>query len=217
MFWKKARTPEKKASRSPSGVSPFWKKAEPQPVRLRNIAEDCFRAVPGRPETRRGGRASIMRPLSRYFPAAMSRFAACLFSLVIVPGLIACNPTVEDDRPGQPVKHRQAAFKALLRASEPVGVMLRDGQFSAERLATLGETLSRASEAPWLYYGPDTDYPPSKSRPDVWRQPEKFAAERQRFLAAVEALRAAADERAAQAAYDDVRARCKSCHDAFRR
>ncbi|MDR0716557.1 MAG: cytochrome c [Azoarcus sp.] len=143
------------------------------------------------------------------------RFAAFLFLAAMA--LSACDSRVEDDRPGQPVKHRQEAFKALLRASEPVGIMLSDEQFSVEHLGKLGEALAKTREAPWAYFGPDTNYPPSKSRPEVWTQAEKFEAERLRFFAATDALMAAGSHEAAQAAYDEVRASCKSCHDAFRR
>ncbi|MDR1227733.1 MAG: cytochrome c [Azoarcus sp.] len=141
------------------------------------------------------------------------------FPLLLLAALFftACNPKVEDDRPGQPVKHRQEAFKALLRAIEPVGRMLDEAQYSAGRLAALNEALAKAREEPWHYYGPDTDYPPSKSRPEVWSQPEKFEAERQGFLTATDALLIAGSAEAARAAYDGIRASCKSCHNAFRR
>ncbi|MDR1662747.1 MAG: cytochrome c, partial [Azoarcus sp.] len=85
------------------------------------------------------------------------------------------------------------------------------------RLAALNEALVKTRDEPWEHYGPDSDYPPSKSRPEVWRQPEKFEAERLRFLSAAGALQSAASEEAARAAYDDMRASCKSCHDSFRR
>jgi cytochrome c556 len=145
----------------------------------------------------------------------MPRSAVFLFLAAIA--LTACDARVEDDRPGQPVKHRQEAFKALLRASEPIGAMLRDEQFSIEYLGRLGEALARTREAPWAYFGPDTNYPPSKSRPEVWSQAEKFEAERLRFFAATDALMAANSRETAQAAYDEIRASCKSCHDTFRR
>ncbi|MDR2690633.1 MAG: cytochrome c [Azoarcus sp.] len=131
--------------------------------------------------------------------------------------LSACNSSPEDDRPGQPVKHRQEAFKVLLRAFEPIGTMLHDESFDAERLASLNTALAQAREAPWAYFGPDTDYPPSKSRPEVWSQPERFEAERQRFFAATDALAAATGREAVEAAYREARASCKTCHDAFRR
>lgn len=140
-----------------------------------------------------------------------------VFSVLIMVCLSACNPALEDDRPGQPVKHRQEAFKLILRTSEPIGVMLNDGKFDAENFARLATRLTEVRDGPWAYYGPDTDYPPSKSRAEVWSQPDKFAAERQRFLSATDALRAATTQEAAQAAYNEVRASCKACHNGFRR
>ncbi|MDR1424136.1 MAG: cytochrome c [Azoarcus sp.] len=139
------------------------------------------------------------------------------FFFLAALSLAACNPEIEDDRPGQPVKHRKEAFRALLRATEPIGMMLNKEQYSAERLAALNEALAKTREEPWNYYGSDTNYPPSKSRPEVWSQPEKFEAERQRFIAATDALLAAGSAEAARAAYDETRASCKSCHDGFRR
>ncbi|MDR1424756.1 MAG: cytochrome c [Azoarcus sp.] len=148
----------------------------------------------------------------------MSRLAVLsVFSVSILLALTACGGRVEDTRPGQPVKHRQDAFQALLDASEPIGLMLHDRRYDAKRLNELNEALAQARDVPWRYYGPDTDYPPSKSRPDVWREPEKWEAAQQRFFAAAAALRTAESEAAAQAAYDALRSSCKSCHDVFRR
>jgi cytochrome c556 len=148
----------------------------------------------------------------------MSRFLPLIVgTLLVATTLTACNPKVEDTRPGQPVKHRQEAFKALLRAFEPVGVMLHDGKYEADNLATLNAALAQVSETPWGYFGPDTDYPPSKSRPEVWTQPEKFEAERLRFQTALDALNTADSLDSVQAAYDEARQSCKSCHKAFRR
>jgi cytochrome c556 len=146
----------------------------------------------------------------------MSLRAALFFFLAAI-SLAACSPEPEDDRPGQPVKHRREAFQALLRASEPIGLMLRDGLYSPERLAGLNEALARARETPWEYFGAESNYPPSKSRPEVWSEPEKFEAERKRFFDATDALLAAGSVEAAQKAYDETVANCKSCHKAFRR
>ncbi|MDR2091883.1 MAG: cytochrome c [Azoarcus sp.] len=152
-----------------------------------------------------------------FLPDAMLRPATFPLILLAALSFTACNPEIEDDRPGQPVKHRREAFKALLRATEPFGRMLDEGQYSTQRLAALKGALVQVREEPWNYYGPDTNYPPSKSRPEVWSQPEKFEAERQRFFTATDALLAADSEAAVRAAYDETRATCKSCHDAFRR
>lgn len=56
--------------------------------------------------------------------------------------------------------------------------------------------------------------------PNIWQQADKFKAEQDKFLAAVEKLNASAqtgnlDE--IKAAYGEAGASCKSCHDTFRR
>jgi cytochrome c556 len=145
----------------------------------------------------------------------MSRLFVLFISSLL--GLTACGPDVEDDRPGQPVKRRQEAFKLMLRMSEPIGQMLRDDGYDAERYAQLVARLEETRDAPWAYFAPGSDYPPSKSRPEVWSKPDKFAAEQRRFAAAIDALRVADTQEAAQSAYDELRASCKSCHNGFRR
>jgi cytochrome c556 len=53
-----------------------------------------------------------------------------LFLLSTVALLAACGE-VEDTRPGQPVKTRQTAFKEIVKAFEPMGVMLRENRYDA--------------------------------------------------------------------------------------
>lgn len=140
-------------------------------------------------------------------------------ALLVLLSLSACSPTVEDTRPGQPVKHRQEAFKDILRHFEPMGVMLRDKQYDADRFLPLAEGLVSRREQPWQYFGPDTDYPPSKSKPALWQDLAGFERERQTFIAATDALLAAARSREpgqVQAAYDRVYDSCKACHRAFK-
>jgi len=134
--------------------------------------------------------------------------------------LAACGEKVEDTRPGQPVKHRQEAFKGFIRSFEPMGTMLRDDKYEQQAFAHLVQALIAQREAPWSYFGADTDYPPSKSTADVWKRPEAFEAERQRFIAATDALGSAAasgDKATVQKAYDAVYDSCKSCHKQFRK
>jgi cytochrome c556 len=146
------------------------------------------------------------------------RFLSCLLVSLAVPFVLAaCGPNVEDTHPGQPVKHRQDAFKQLLRAFEPYGVMLRTHQYDAAKMARLHDPLAASLDAPWGYFGPDTDYPPSKAKPELWQRPEEFARDKERFLSAARALIAAQTEAEAQAAYVTARDACSSCHKAFRR
>jgi cytochrome c556 len=138
-----------------------------------------------------------------------------------VLGLVACTPSVvEDTRPGQPVKQRQDAFKDILRHFEPMGVMLRDGAYEAERFEAMARALWERRESPWAHFGPDTHYPPSKSTAAVWEKPDLFQKERAHFLEQVETLMtvsASADENQIEKAYNGVYDSCKSCHRSFRR
>ena len=86
----------------------------------------------------------------------------------------ACSSAVEDTRPGQPVKTRQQAFKDMIKVFEPMGVMLREGRYEADKFAALADKLLAKRDAPWSHFGPDTHYPPTKATPEVWKQPEQF-------------------------------------------
>jgi cytochrome c556 len=141
-----------------------------------------------------------------------------LFLLSTVALLAACGE-VEDTRPGQPVKTRQTAFKEIVKAFEPMGVMLRENRYDADKFAAHAERLVARRDGPWSHFGPDTNYPPTKATPEVWQQPEQFTKDKQAFLAATDALLAAAlskDKAQSEAAYDKVHEACKTCHKQFK-
>ncbi|ENO89159.1 putative cytochrome c' [Thauera linaloolentis 47Lol = DSM 12138] len=127
---------------------------------------------------------------------------------------------MEDTRPGQPVKHRQDAFKAMLRSFEPMGTMLRTDRYQADEFVRLANELVSLREAPWAHFTPDTLYPPTKARAAVWERAQDFEHERQDFYEATDALAQAAqtrDKGRIQTAYDKVHASCKSCHSDFKK
>ncbi len=131
-----------------------------------------------------------------------------------------CGETaVEDTRPGQPVKHRQAAFKEIVKAFEPMGVQLRKNRYDADQFIPMAEALAARRDGPWPHFGPDTHYPPSKATAEVWKQPEQFEKARQDFIAATDALLAATrnkDKAQVEAAYETLHETCKSCHKQFK-
>ncbi|MCL2874839.1 MAG: cytochrome c [Betaproteobacteria bacterium] len=143
--------------------------------------------------------------------------AALLLSTTL---LTACSGEVEDTRPGQPVKTRQQAFKAMIRSFEPMGVMLRNQTYDADKFLALADELSALRDAPWEHFGPDTDYPPSKTTAEAWRQPEKFARDKEAFITATDALLAAAqdkDRERLDMPYQAVYDACRDCHKTFRK
>lgn len=126
----------------------------------------------------------------------------------------------EDTRPGQPVKTRQQAFKDLIKVFEPMGTMLRDNRYDADRFEKLAEQLVARRDAPWPHFGADTNYPPTKSTAEVWQQPERFERERTAFVAATDRLLAAArtrDKATVEPAYQAVYDTCQGCHKTFRK
>lgn len=147
----------------------------------------------------------------------MSRLLAS--SLLAVLILSGCNQPVEDTGPGQPVKHRQEAFKAVLRTFEPMGTMLRDQRFNAGKFVALATELKTLRDGPWPYFTADTHYPPTKAKAAVWERPEAFEQARQAFVDATDALVLAAQSRElaqVQPAYEKVYDSCKACHNDFK-
>lgn len=142
-----------------------------------------------------------------------------LIALLAATGLAACGRPVEDTRPGQPVKTRQTAFKEMLRVFEPMGTMLRTDQYAPEKFAQYAQELMAKRDAPWNHFGPDTLYPPTKAKAEVWSEAERFEREKQAFLQATDELLAAAQtQRQAEAgkAYAKVYDLCQSCHRHFK-
>ncbi|MCK6411667.1 MAG: cytochrome c [Azonexus sp.] len=139
--------------------------------------------------------------------------------LVCLPCLLLACGEVEDTRPGQPVKQRQQAFKAMLRAFEPMGTMLREQRYQADAFARGARQLQALRDAPWPHFGPDTQYPPSKSRNTVWEKPQEFAQAKADFVAAVDSFAATVaggQREASEKAYQQVYATCQGCHKQFR-
>jgi len=146
------------------------------------------------------------------------RRLALLIAALLPLALTGCGEP-EDTRPGQPVKHRRAAFASILKAFEPMGKQLRDGRYEADKFLTHAKALAAAKDGPWSYFGADTNYPPTHATARVWSELERFEADRQTFFKATDKLLQAAerrDEKAVKAAYEAVHDSCRTCHKAFK-
>ena len=150
-------------------------------------------------------------------PANVKNTLAALSTLAFLAG---CSAEPQDDRPGQPVKMRQTAFKEILRSFEPMGVMLRKNRYNAAEFLALANEVASKRDAPWSHFGPDTNYPPTKATPAVWEQPERFERDRATFFRAVDALLVAAqtkDRKQVEAPYQAVHDACQECHRTFKK
>lgn len=142
-----------------------------------------------------------------------------LLLMIALPLLLTACGEVEDTRLGQPVAHRRAAFKEILKSFEPMGLQLRNQRYDAKQFALLANTLAKAKDSPWEYFGPDTNYPPTKAKATVWSEPEKFKASRLAFSKAADALVLAAEGREVKEitrAYETLHDTCRSCHKDFK-
>lgn len=141
------------------------------------------------------------------------------FSLLfILLALTACGE-VEDTRPGQPVKHRQQAFKEIIKSFEPMGTMLRTNRYQAEKFTALAEELKTLRDGPWAHFGPDTNYPPTKAKAAVWTQTAEFEKNRQAFFDATDELLVAArstEPTRIETAYKATYETCQTCHKTFK-
>jgi cytochrome c556 len=134
--------------------------------------------------------------------------------------LAGCSDRAKDTHPQQWVSKRQALFKDFARTLEPMGLMARERQaFDAKAFQAAALHLQGLSTQPWPLFTVDSNYPPTKARPEVWEQPEAFQAAQKDMAASVALLVAAAQAAtpaAVRPAVEQVQQRCQQCHDRFR-
>ena len=162
-----------------------------------------------------------VEPITKMFNTQLrKRFnGAILSGLISLPMLLGGCGEPEDTYPGQPVTHRRAAFKDMLRTFEPMGVMLRTDVYDPQRFAAMLARFMPLRDKPWQYFPAGALYPPSKAKPQVWSEAEKFKALKDEFLVRSDRLNALAgseDRAAVAAAYTALSDNCKQCHDAFK-
>ncbi len=144
-------------------------------------------------------------------------FTTALSSLLL---LTACSGPIEDTLPGQPIKHRQEAFKEILRVFEPMGTALRTERYEAEPFERMASALVERRYGPWDYFREDSYQPPTRARQAVWSRADDFDAARLAFISATDALLESArthDLSAVRPAYQEVEESCRQCHNDFRK
>lgn len=138
------------------------------------------------------------------------------FPLVLTLVLSACNAHAD----GGAGEIRQQAFKKVLRAFEPMGLVVR-GRTPYEKAAFIkqADTLKTLAAQPFTLFADKKIDDKSRAKPEIWSQPAKFQAAKDTFLNNVNQLDAAAqkgDLGEIKQAYGQVAQSCKACHDSFR-
>jgi len=146
--------------------------------------------------------------------------SSLLLAITAVLMLASCNNEPKDTHPGQPVTKRKAVFKQILRTLEPLGMVVRNRQdYDQQEFLAGSQELKRLASQPWIYFTPDSNYPPTRAKPEVWQKPADFTQAQQKFQSLVEQLVKAAGSGnldTIRPVLNDVEKSCKSCHNQFR-
>ena len=106
------------------------------------------------------------------------------------------------------------AFKALHREFDSSSAFVPTVRTSAGRIATLSRKASG-----WFPVGTGPEVGKTGAKPEIWQNPQDFAAKLSAFQRAAQVLNAAAasgDLDLAKARFVDLGGTCKACHDKYR-
>lgn len=134
--------------------------------------------------------------------------------------LTACSSEPEDTHPNQPVAKRKAIFKQMMRTLEPMGMVTREREsYDSQAFLSDARKLGLLAREPWAHFTPDSNYPPTRAKPEVWQKPADFALAQNKLKESTEQLIKAAessDMAQIRPAFSRVEESCKSCHQQFR-
>lgn len=146
--------------------------------------------------------------------------SSSLIAIATVLALTACNDEPKDTHPDQPVTHRRAVFKQFTRTLEPMGLVARGRKdYNPREFNISALELEKLATQPWAYFTPDSNYPPTHAKTEVWQKPAEFKQAQEKFQATVSQLVKAAqggDLDIIRAAVNEVQKSCKTCHNQFR-
>jgi cytochrome c556 len=145
-------------------------------------------------------------------------FAA--ITILALFALGACSGSADDTHPDQPVTKRRAVFKQFTRTLEPMGMVARDRKkYNQQEFNASALELQKLANQPWVYFTPDSNYPPTRANPKVWSKPLEFRQAQEDYQTSVRQLVESArvgNLDVIRAAVNDVQRSCKTCHDQFR-
>lgn len=121
---------------------------------------------------------------------------------------------------GEISKSRSSAFKSFMPTFSSMRKMANGDQaFVADDFKAKAELFTKEAREPFEYFQIDPQGN-GDALPAIWEKPAEFKDEKDKFLAAVDKLNEVAQTGKLEdikAAFGNVGASCKSCHDAFRR
>lgn len=141
--------------------------------------------------------------------------AACM----TVASLWAAPAEAQFAKPADAIKYRQAALTLMAsHFGRMQPVVKGQAPYDAEQIKSNVQLLNTLAELPWAGFGPGTEG--GEALPEVWSDAAGFAQKRDALKENMAKLQVAADSgdlQKVRAAFGDVGASCKSCHDSFRK
>jgi cytochrome c556 len=126
-------------------------------------------------------------------------------------------------KPEDAVKYRQGALTVIGAHFGRLGAMANgrvpfDAKIAADNVAVI----ESVAKLPWAAFGAGTDVGTHRSKPEIWKEQDKFKKGSDDMVAAVGKLSAAAKSGnmtldQLKAAFGDTAKTCKACHDAYRK
>ena len=148
----------------------------------------------------------------------MNTQTACAFLAAFA--LAACGAPEPNVAKGPISEARTTAFKSMMPNFSSMGKMVKgDEPYEVEKFKAAAATFAEESKKPFEHFQKD-EQGDGDTLPVTWEKPDEFKAAEERFHAAVAELNAKAQGgnlEEIKAAYGEVGANCKSCHDVFRR
>lgn len=143
-----------------------------------------------------------------------------LTAFVAAFSLTACSNEPQDTHPNQPVTKRKAIFKQMLRTLEPMGMVVREREdYERQSFLSGAKELKQLSTEPWVHFTPDSNYPPTRAKPEIWQNQAEFIQAQNKLKGSTDQLVKAAESgnmALIRPALNNVEESCKSCHQQFR-
>jgi cytochrome c556 len=149
----------------------------------------------------------------------MKKLSILLVSGALLSPLWMSSASAQFAKPEDAIKYRQSAFIVMASQFGRMQSTVK-GQvpYDAAAIKANVALVKTLSTLPWGAFGPGTEGK-SAAKPEVWSDAAGFKAAQTKFEGAVVKLSAAADSSdldKLRAAFGDVGASCKACHDAYR-
>jgi cytochrome c556 len=149
----------------------------------------------------------------------MRKLSILLVSGALLSPLWMSSAHAQFAKPEDAIKYRQSAFVVMASQFGRMQSTVK-GQvpYDAAAIKANVALVKTLSTLPWGAFGPGTQGK-SAAKPEVWSDAAGFKAAQTKFEGAVVKLSAAADSGdldKLRAAFGDVGASCKACHDAYR-